>query len=161
MQSQGWGRLFPILCKHIHHRSAGNGSRALARTVHPGARSALLSCTVPPGTLAPPGHPTGRRTKRCSQTALKPESSQYVWAHGVPRTRWAYLCWPASNSCNYMLLTQRPLAVSIGCVSFHFLLCCFALSKSCHVQPQRHLHFADEAMERRLPSQGSLTNLLL
>lgn len=105
--------------------------------------------------------PTGSRTGRCEQIAVKPESSQYMRAHGVSPTRWPYLSWLPSNSCNYMLLTQRPLPVSIGCVSFHFLLCCFALSKSCHVQPQRHLHFADEAMECHLPSQGSLINLLL
>lgn len=97
---------------------------------------------------------------------MLPDSSQtgkfsiHMCAHGASLARWAYLSWPASNSCNYMLLTQRPLAVSIGCVGFHFLLCCFALSKSCHAQPWRHLHFADGAMERRSPSQGSLIHLL-
>lgn len=92
---------------------------------------------------------TTRRTRRCYKTGEKTESSQYVWAHGVSPTRWPYSPWPASNSCNYTLVTHGPLAVSIGCASFHFLLCSFVLSQNCHAQPQRHLHFADEATERR------------
>lgn len=47
-------RLFPILCKHIYHHLAGNGSQALVHTVSPGARSALPSCTDPPATLSQP-----------------------------------------------------------------------------------------------------------
>lgn len=60
--------------------------------------------------------------------------------------------WPNSDSCNYNLQTYSPLEVSTGCDSFHFLLCCYALLKGCHVQPRRHLHFADERSDSLNPT---------
>lgn len=46
MKSQGRGRLFPILCKHVHQSLVGNGSQFLAlstqeHVLHCPSRNAL------------------------------------------------------------------------------------------------------------------------